>query len=281
MLGCAYLLMTVSWVYAYAFEPWLDPHDKSLECRILAVGHGGCAVVDLPSGEHLMYDAGGMGNPRSIADSISRSLWYHRDCSIDHLILSHSDWDHCSAVPLLSQRFPLGSVWMPPSMWHHPEESMQVLCRNLAANARQVRCVTTGDRIQSTPQATVRVLYPDARRSYPNDNASSVVLLIESAGHRILFTGDLEHEGVRHLTSEPPLDVDILMAPHHGSLDSEPQQICNWCKPEWVIVSGNLKSSQSALQNYRDCGAKVLHTAIHGSILIRFAENDVQVTAGQ
>jgi competence protein ComEC len=45
---------------------------------------------------------------------------------------------------------------------------------------------------------------------------------VEYQGRRLLLPGDLESPGLDELLAESPLDCDVLLAPHHGSLQSDP-----------------------------------------------------------
>ena len=71
------------------------------------------------------------------------------------------------------------------------------------------------------------------------DNANSVTLLVEYRGQRILLTGDLESPGLGRLLAEPPIHCDVLLVPHHGSRQSNPQGLAAWSTPAWAVVSGS------------------------------------------
>ena len=70
------------------------------------------------------------------------------------------------------------------------------------------------------------------------DNANSILLPVEYAGRRILLPGDLESPGIERVMADPPLDCDVLLAPHHGSEQSDPPGFAAWSSPEWVVMSG-------------------------------------------
>lgn len=101
----------------------------------------------------------------------------------------------------------------------------------------------------------------------PSDNSDSLCLLIEYAGRKILLPGDLEGTGLRRVTEKPSCDIDILMAPHHGSLTQDPTSIMNWSTPEWVVVSGGTRAkSPRVKQAFEGNNRKLLITAQHHAV---------------
>ena len=94
-----------------------------------------------------------------------------------------------------------------------------------------------------------------------SDNANSLVLAVEYLGRRILLPGDLESPGLDDVLAEEPMRCDVLLAPHHGSRKSNSPALAAWCRPRWVVFSGdgrwNVPESESP---YQAVGGQVLHT---------------------
>lgn len=111
------------------------------------------------------------------------------------------------------------------------------------------------------------------------DNANSIVLLIEFAGCRILLPGDLESPGLDDVLAEEPIDVDVAMAPHHGSARSSPAGFAAWCRPEHIIISGGHgRDAGEATALYQDASAKVLHTAEVGAVSVTLSSLGISVS---
>ena len=83
------------------------------------------------------------------------------------------------------------------------------------------------------------------------DNANSILLAVEFAGRRILLPGDLESPGIERVMADPPLDCDVLLAPHHGSEQSDPPGFAAWCTPEWVVMSGRRPDANTCRRSLR------------------------------
>jgi competence protein ComEC len=133
-----------------------------------------------------------------------------------------------------------------------------------------LRILQRGDRL-AAGDARFRVLHPGPHRPNPNeqasDNSNSIVLCIEYRGARILLTGDVEGPGMDGLLAQTPLDCDIILAPHHGSKNSQPEAFAAWSRPEWTVISGGVTEelAPSVLRSYGASG-RILRTAETGSI---------------
>ncbi|RIK81983.1 MAG: hypothetical protein DCC67_07735 [Planctomycetota bacterium] len=253
---------------------------RELRCTFLAVGHGACVVVELPAGQTLLYDAGSLGSPDAVARTISSFLWSRGIDRIDGIVLSHADVDHYNAVPGLIERFPIEAVYVSPMMFDPVGAGGDLNAPNYLRTALRnagipLRDVWLGDRLRTAgPDVTIEVLHPPQEGVIGRDSANSVVLCIEYGGKRILLPGDLESPGIDQLMEDPPLDCDVLLAPHHGSGGSNPPGFAAWTTPQWVIMSGSEPDrTETTQRSYSERGAAVFHTAADGAV-------EVRITAG-
>jgi competence protein ComEC len=95
----------------------------------------------------------------------------------------------------------------------------------------------------------------------------------------VLLTGDLESEGARQLLAGPPLDCDILRAPHHGSAQSDPAAVVSWSTPEWAVISSGYPAAASTSAYEPLLGPRALKTAEVGAIRARLSAERVEVRA--
>lgn len=237
-----------------------------LRCTFLSVGHGAAVLVELPGGKCLLYDAGQLQDGERAQQTVQNALW-ERGLSRAHVaVISHADVDHFNGLPGLSQTIGLGSVLVHPSFLDFRQASVQALCEQLAERKVPIRLAWAGDSIRLDPQVSLRFLHPRVRRSFRDDNANSLVLAIEYAGRVILLTGDLEKDGLQSLLREPPMDADVLLAPHHGSPVANPRELADWARPEWVVVSGGRSDSADKLRACYGDEVRVLSTHNRGAV---------------
>lgn len=265
--------LIAAWMGVGFVVPVLRQRPGELECTVLSVGHGSAAVMELPDGRTLLYDAGQISSPDAATQTIASCLWARGRMRIDGVVLSHSDVDHYNALPGLLERFSVGAVYVSPVMFEEENSAIEALSEAIRASGVPLRVVAAGDRLEGGPGCRIEVLHPPKRGVLGPDNANSIVLAIEHQGRRILLPGDLETPGLEDVTAEQPWDCDVLLAPHHGSRRSDPPGFAAWCTPEWVVISGGRRWDLSqTITAYRQSGAQVLRTAESGAIRVRIDE---------
>ncbi|MCA9230736.1 MAG: ComEC/Rec2 family competence protein [Planctomycetales bacterium] len=281
LMSCAALWVAVGFAIAAT-----DVDRERLRCTFLAMGHGTCVVLELPGGQTVLYDAGSLGSPERASQTIASYLWSQGISRLDAVVLSHADVDHYNAVPGLLDRFNLGVVYVSPLMFDPWATDGQLnapeyLRATLQEADVALREIWMNDRLQvAAAGLEIEVLHPPRQGVAGRDNANSVLLHIRYAGHSILLPGDLESPGIEAVMAERPLDCDILLAPHHGSSNSDPPGFAAWCSPEWVVVSGHQIDRSSLTDvSYRRAGAKLMQTAELGAVQFVIDEQGVGVSS--
>jgi competence protein ComEC len=154
-------------------------------------------------------------------------------------------------------------------MFEDMPDAVRVLHNAVQKSGVPLRQVWGGDRLRTSGTCAIEVLHPPKEGVLGTDNANSVVLAIEYAGRRLLLTGDLEPPGLNDVLAEQPLDVDVLMAPHHGSQRSDPPGMAAWSQPEYVVVSsGEGDDLDVVITAYAAQGGQVLPTSTKGAVMI-------------
>ena len=228
----------------------ISPRYADMRVVVAAMGHGCGIVVRSPTGRCLVYDAGRLGAPSAARRAMTAVLWHEGVQRIDTLVISHADTDHFNAVPELLDRFAIGEIVVPPPFLECRAWAVGEVLRLAEAAGVPVRAATAGDSFALDPLCRVRVLHPMAATGDPlvhavaredgaaTDNETSLVLAVESAGRRLLLTGDLEGASLHRFVAADPDPCDVLVAPHHGSRTSLPPAIAAATATDWVIVSG-------------------------------------------
>jgi competence protein ComEC len=242
---------------------------EELRVTFLAVGHGGCTVIETPDGRVLLYDAGAMGGPEVATRQVAPYLWSRNLRRIDEVFLSHADLDHFNGLPALLDRFAVGQITCTPTFADKHTAGVEQTLAEIARLRIPVRIVKAGDRLDAGPVA-IEVLHPPAVGPEGNENARSMVLLVTHAGHSLLLTGDLEGPGLAQVLSRPAEPVDVLMAPHHGSRLTNTPELAAWASPRVVISSQGFPRSPADVEKpYRDHGAQFLRTWDRGAVTVR------------
>ena len=177
------------------------PADE-LRCTFLAVGHGGCTVIETPDGRTLLYDAGALGGPDVTRRQIAPFLWHRGIHRIDEVFLSHADLDHFNGLVEILDRFAVGQVTCTPTFADKNIEGVRETLDALRERGVAVRIVKAGD-VLSAGDVRLEVLHPPASGPEGNENVRSLVLELQHAGHTLLLTGDLEGPGLERVLGLP------------------------------------------------------------------------------
>jgi competence protein ComEC len=264
-----------------------ESHSPGLRVVAAAMGHGCGIVVRSPGGGCLVYDAGRLGAPGAARRSMESLLWSEGVSRIDTLVISHADADHFNAVPDLLTRFRVGRIVVSETFLASAAAGVAEVRGRAAARVVPIQVVRAGDAFALDPLCRVRVLHAAGgeRDGDPraDDNESSLVLAVESAGRRLLLTGDIEGAALADFVASRPEHCDVLVAPHHGSRTTLPAAIGVATRPEWVLVSGlggrAWPEVQAAYQTASARDAAVLRTGGMGAVALKLTAEGV--TAAQ
>jgi competence protein ComEC len=248
-----------------------------LRCTFLAVGHGGCAVLETPDGRVLLYDVGALTGPEVTRRHVATYLWHRGVRRVDEVLLSHADLDHFNGLPALLERFAVGQVTTTPTFEHRDNRPVAVTLKALARHGVPRRVVRAGDRL-SAGEVSLEVLHPPAQGPEGNENSRSLVLLVRHGRHSLLLTGDLEGPGLERVLKMPPARVDVMQAPHHGSPKANPERLARWARPAVAVAcQGRPRGGAKAEDEYAKVGARLLGTWPHGAVTVRSSAGGLTV----
>jgi competence protein ComEC len=243
--------------------------DGELRCTFLAVGHGGCTVLETPDGRTLLYDAGALSGPDVARRVIAPYLWWRSVRRIDEVFLSHADLDHFNGLAQLLDRFSVGQVSCTPTFADKHTQGVAMTLDALEQWGVPLRVVKAGD-VLAGGEVRLEVLHPPAVGPPGVENVRSLVLEVRHAGHAILLTGDLEGLGQQCVLSLPRRRIDVLMAPHHGSPAANTEELAKWARPGVAVsCQGAETGRKDGGGPYRAVGARYLDTHHDGAVSIR------------
>jgi competence protein ComEC len=161
-------------------------------------------------------------------------------------------------------------------MFREPSPALARLRAAIEDAGVPLRKLAASDRLQACDHLQIEVLHPLPHGVAGSDNAQSIV--ISYRGKRILLPGDLETPGLEDVLAEEPRDYDCVMAPHHGSLRSNPRGFAAWSTPEVVVISGGYERNlDKVIGAYQASAAHVLHTAREGAVRVTLDRDHIHV----
>jgi competence protein ComEC len=249
----------------------------TFRCTFVAVGHGGCTVIETPDGRTLLYDAGAMAGPDVTRRHIAPFLWSRGIRRVDELFLSHADLDHFNGIGELVERFAVGQVTTTPNFAERDNRPVNEALTILKRRGIPLRTIHAGNRL-GAGGVQLQVLHPPQDWRQGNENARSLVLLVSHAGRTVLLTGDLEGPGLERMLSAPRLPVDVLMSPHHGSRAANTDTLADWADPRVVVsCQGRPRGGSEAAEPYTRRGARFLPTWPHGAVTVHISAAGMRI----
>ncbi|HTE54340.1 MAG TPA: DNA internalization-related competence protein ComEC/Rec2 [Kofleriaceae bacterium] len=295
--AAAALVLAGSWLWRTALGP---AHRAELRIAFVDVGQGDAAVIELPGGGVWLIDGGGlpyslpMRDPdaaRRLAESpgreaVARYLAERRIRHIDLAILSHGHPDHYRGLGPIARAVSIDELWL---VHPHPDAppggELAGLLAELAARGTRVRSPPPGAILRRGGVALTVLApgpSPDADPWDPpvvaadpirSENDNSLVVRVDFAGRRVLFTGDIEEEGEEDLVlaHRAELQVDLVKVAHHGSGTSSTPALIAATSPTWAIIScGPLNRfgfpNPEVVARWIGAGTRVLRTDQLGTI---------------
>lgn len=248
------LVASMLCVPALVYRP-ATPARGEFMLTLLDVGQGLSAVIR--TGSHtLVFDAGpafrtGTDAGELVVLPYLRSQGVRR---VDALLVSHGDLDHRGGMRSIVAGMPVGQVLLGPSV-DAPDLHAQP-CRR-------------GQR-WSWDGVSFEVLHP-AGGGYRRANDSSCVLRVEGRAGSALLTGDIQRDSESELLAAGVADVDVVVAPHHGSRTSSTQPFVDATSPRLVLFATGYRNrwafpKQDVVLRWQAAGARTFATADTGAI---------------
>jgi len=268
------------WTYQRYFH-------KNLRITFLDVGQGNSALIELPGGQCILIDGGGLFDS-SILDVgsgvIAPFLLQKKIMTVDTLVLTHAHEDHIGGLPYIAKNFNVKQVWMNG----HGEETetyhnFNKIIQQKGIDAPQFSNIFGEHEINNVK---LNILHPEKDFSpHKNLNVDSIVLKLEFKDISILFTGDIDKKVEKKLVDkyQDALKSTILVAPHHGSKSSSSDMFLDAVKPEYVVISLGWKNrfhfpKSEIIARYLQHKARIFRTDLNGAISVSTDGNSLEIT---
>lgn len=257
------------------------PYREGLRAVFLDVGQGD-AIYAEAGGENILMDAGSsnvsnVGKYRVIPFLRSRGI-----TKLDHVMISHIDKDHISAVrEMLELGYPdIGELVVGTNI--DPECELLTLA---AEKGVDIRYVSAGEELDTGATGSgnkacfsVTFLAPEAGRRYSDANSGSVVALLKYGDLQLLLTGDSGFESEKLYGERLVPDsgaFTVLKCAHHGSKYSTSAELLDRFLPGITVISCYKYNTYGhpnplTVERLRKIDSDIFCTADSGAVLIDY-----------
>ena len=241
------------------------PFDKTSEYQVTVfdVGQGLSVIFEL-NDVTVLYDTGaGWGDGSMFNLVVAPYLQSKQIKHIDVVVISHNDNDHAGGLIDLLNTVSVGQIYTGQPL--------------------------TDDDISADECHGNQLHWPDVALFFiplelagsTKSNNHSCVMKVLIGQHSILLPGDIERDAEMLLVDDTSgqIKVDILLAPHHGSISSSSWPFIKKVNPEVVIYSAGYLNQfnhphQTVVNRYKAMAALDYTTANDGALRITGFEHD-------
>jgi competence protein ComEC len=270
------LLCIIAW---WLWSPRPFNMDGQLRVTFLDVGQGDSTVIELPAGEVMLIDGGATYERFDMGRSVvAPFLWNRGIRRINHVIATHPQLDHVGGLGWIVTHMRVDNFWANGTIRN--EEFWRKIEGALALQRLPVKVASEGDVISRGTHCRMTALSPRLPQAsvhlvkHESLNNLSVVTDLTCGDRRMLFTGDIEREGLARLTRSDALgQVALLKIPHHGARNSLDHDWLNLVRPEIAVVSAGRRNPyghpvSEVLAAYRAVGTQVWRTDQDGAVWV-------------
>ncbi len=292
---------------------------RDLKVYFIDIGQGDCIFIELPDGRNMLIDTGKKRNEGK--KKIDKYLQDEKGnkVTIDYCVATHPDEDHIGLMPYVYKEYNVLKSYRPYVCSENASASSLPYSLNAGVKIKNSSKIyyeyVTSVNDEQTPweffkddsdftnsfedksgadyEYTINFVMPyaDSLNDYSyfkSSNDFSAVIMLEYAGKKILFTGDIEYETGEKGAEQrfikgfskysESIDCDVLKVAHHGSDSSTSSEFLSLVKPEYSIISCGLGNDykhplKSTLDNLRTCNTEIYRTDLQGTILVTVNSN--------
>ncbi len=208
--------------------------DNNLTIVYLDVGQGDSTIIRMPNGKAMLIDGGEREQTQTILNTAA-------DLDVkgfDVVVATHPHADHIGGLIEVFNKFPVGRVL--DSGQFHTTKTFEDYLTAIEENKIPYAMAQEGDTIDLDPSVELRILNPPKTLPFGSHdpdqfNNNSVVVKLTYGEFTAIFPGDIEQSTEKRLASSD-IDVDVLLASHHGSRYSNTAPYLAAASPEAMII---------------------------------------------
>ncbi|WP_300381352.1 hypothetical protein [Henriciella sp.] len=223
------------------------------ELRVFNVEHGACALLSDGMGNHAMIDCGHNSSTNWYPGSYCRLAGI---TDLAALFVTNYDEDHVSGIENLFRNTNVATLFR--NMQVSPAAIEKLKTADGMGNGIRFLVQTAKNWMNNGLRSSNDIglndchftAFANSPVEFDDENNLSMAVSVRAAGVNFLFTGDLEQAGWRALLRsqnfrETLAGIDVFFASHHGRESGCCEEVFNYCKPRFIVISDKAKGYQT------------------------------------
>lgn len=251
--------------------------NSNLEITAFDVGSADAFMIKTPKNEYLMIDSGRVGYKGGKSQAEIIILKYLKDIgirSLNSLIVTHFDNDHCGGAVDLLKNLKVGKIYV--NELEHPSKAAKLIYATADAHDVEVLSAKSNQIVYDNDGLCIKNFILDKGK---DDNENSIITLLEYNNFRMLFTGDASAESLEEIINNIPSGIDVLKVPHHGAIGGLNENLIKRLQPKYSIISvGENKFGHPSIFTLNLLeGSNILRTDIDNAIKISVKKDKYEI----
>ncbi len=238
----------------------------TLKVHIIDVGQADAILIQLPSGQNMLIDAGKSSDAYTVVNYLKNKGIN----KLDHVIGTHPHEDHIGGLDVVIKSFDIGKVYLPRvTQTTETYENSVLAIKNEGLKVTEAK---GGLKLAVGQGATAELLAPNGT-GYEELNNYSAVLRLVFGNTSFLFAGDAEDISEAEMISAGyNLKADVLKVGHHGSSSSTSAAFIKAVSPKHAVICVGKDNDYGhphveTLAKLSTAGIKLFRTDLQGTII--------------
>lgn len=275
-----FILILLSITLSALFITYFVKKDNSPYVIFFSVENADSALIKTKSGKYILIDTGKTGYKNFVTPAERVLIKYFEDENInviDMLILTHFDSDHAGGTLSLLENVKIEKIFL------KNKNSDNNIAKNIIekSNALNIKTIVphSGEVLLNEQDFKISCYYENSK----DDNASSIVNLLETPVGNIVFAADITLETFEKILDFLPENIFALKSPHHGANKTLNNKILKKLSPKYTIISTGMNiyghPSEKTVALLEKYNSNILRTDEDNAIKLIFHNKKILVYA--
>ncbi|WPX09938.1 ComEC/Rec2 family competence protein [Anaerocellum danielii] len=261
--GCSNIFQNTNFWEANSVQ-FLDKQTCSI--FFLDVGQGDSILIKTPGNKFVLIDSG----PNSAEQDVLQTLDRLNVKKLDVVIATHPHEDHIGNMDKIISKYDIERFYTTNKTAN--TQTFEDMLNALRKKNLKISIARPFDRLMLNG-VTLTFLSP--LKDYDDLNDSSVVVMLEFAGKRVLFTGDISKDVEYDIIKKAhDIKADVLKVSHHGSYAATSSLFLKNIDPKVGIISVGKNNPyghphSSTIRRLKKFKVKIFTTEQNGNIVVQ------------